>query len=447
MKMNGLLAAAGLLVALGGAVWWSNKDEAANVGKPAKDAPPRILELGLDQFAEIRFERKGLEPTVVKRGKDNQWEITAPKQLAADQSVVGGVASALSVLNSEKLVEEKAADLVSFGLSQPSAVISIVKKDGKIVKVLLGDQTAIGEATYVKLDSDPRVFTMASKSSIDKDWRELRDKRLLHLNTEKLSRLELSSGKGLVEFGKSGNNAWTILKPNTFRADNFAVEELVRKLNDAKMEEVPEDAAVAATLAKFAAGALIAKASATGDAGKQEIEVRKDKEGTYFAKSSTVAGAYKVSSELGEALAKGLDDYRNKKLFDFAFQDPTRIELKGPEKAWLFEKSKNDWKSNGKAVQGEQVQAIADKLRELSSIKFPKAGGGAAHSEITVSLEDGKVTEKIIITKAGDTYYAMRAGESAVYEVDGKVVEDLLVGAAAVRDVAAKTDGKPDAKK
>ena len=90
MKMNGLLAAAGLLVALGGAVWWSNKDEAANVGKPAKDAPPRILELGLDQFAEIRFERKGLEPTVVKRGKDNQWEITAPKQLAADQSVVGG---------------------------------------------------------------------------------------------------------------------------------------------------------------------------------------------------------------------------------------------------------------------------------------------------------------------------------------------------------------------
>ena len=447
MKMNGLLAAAGLLVALGGAVWWSNKDEAANAGKPAKDAPPRILELGLDQFTEMRFERKGLEPTVVKRGKDNQWEITAPKQLAADQSAVGGVASALSVLNSEKLVDEKATDLVTFGLSQPSAVISIVKKDGKIVKVLLGDQAAIGESTYVKLDSDARVFTMASKSSIDKDWRELRDKRLLHLNLEKLSRLELSSGNGLVEFGKSGNNAWTILKPNTFRADNFAVEELLRKLNDAKMEEVPEDAAVAATLAKFAGGALIAKASATGDAGKQEVEVRKDKEGTYFAKSSTVAGAYKVSNELGEALAKGLDDYRNKKLLDFGFQDPTRIELKGPGKAWLFEKSKNDWKSNGKAVQGEQVQAIADKLRELSSIKFPKAGGGAAHSEITVSLEDGKVTEKIIITKAGDTYYAMRGGEAAIYEVDGKAVEDLLVGAAAVRDAAAKTDGKPDAKK
>ena len=264
---------------------------------------------------------------------------------------------------------------------------------------------------------------------------------------EKLSRLELSSGKGLVEFGKSGNNAWTILKPNTFRADNFAVEELLRKLNDAKMEEVPEDAAVAATLAKFSSAALVAKASATGDAGKQEIEVRKDKEGAYFAKSSTVPGAYKVSNELGEALAKGLDDYRNKKLFDFGFQDPTRIELKGPEKAWLFEKSKNDWKSNGKAVQGEQVQAIADKLRELSSIKFPKTGGGVAHSEITVSLEDGKVTEKIIITKAGDTYFAMRGGESAVYEVDGNAVEDLLVGAAAVRDAAAKPDAKPDAKK
>ena len=90
------------------------------------------------------------------------------------------------------------------------------------------------------------------------------------------------------------------------------------------------------------------------------------------------------------------------------------------------------------------MQAIADKLRELSSIKFPKAGGGAAHSEITVSTEDGKKVEKIIITKAADNFYATRSGETAVYEVDGKGIEDLLVGAAAVREPSA---AKPDVKK
>lgn len=441
MKMKGLLAAAGLLAALGGAVWWSNMDEVAKKGKPDKDAPPRILELPNDQFTELRFERRNGEPTIVKLGKNARWEIAAPQTLPADQSAVGTIVAALATLSSDKLVEDKATNLANYGLAQPSVVISILKKDGKTLKVLLGDPTAIGEGTYVKMDNDPRVFTIASKSSIDKDWKDLRDKRLLRVDTEKLSRLELLNGKETVEFGKSGANTWTILKPTTYRADNFAVEDLVGKLSQAKMDDAQEEGASAA---KFAGSALVGKAKLTDAAGNQELEVRKDKEGVYYAKSSAVAGAYKVSNELGEALAKRLDDYRNKKLFDFGFQDPTRIELKGPDKAWVFEKSKTDWKRDGKAVQGEQVQAIADKLRELSSIKFPKAGGGAAHSEITVSTEDGKKVEKIIITKSADNFYATRSGETAVYEVDGKGIEDLLVGAAAVREPSA---AKPDVKK
>ncbi len=441
MKMKGLLAAAGLLAALGGAVWWSNMDEVAKKGKPDKDAPPRILELPNDQFTELRFERRNGEPTIVKLGKNARWEIAAPQTLPADQSAVGTIVAALATLSSDKLVEDKATNLANYGLAQPSVVISILKKDGKTLKVLLGDPTAIGEGTYVKMDNDPRVFTIASKSSIDKDWKDLRDKRLLRVDTEKLSRLELLNGKETVEFGKSGANTWTILKPTTYRADNFAVEDLVGKLSQAKMDDAQDEDSAAT---KFAGSALVGKAKLTDAAGNQELEVRKDKEGVYYAKSSAVAGAFKVSNELGEALGKRLDDYRNKKLFDFGFQDPTRIELKGPDKAWVFEKSKTDWKRDGKAVQGEQVQAIADKLRELSSIKFPKAGGGAAHSEITVSTEDGKKVEKIIITKSAVNFYATRSGETAVYEVDGKVIEDLMVGAAAVREPSA---AKPDAKK
>ena len=444
MNVNRLAMAGALLAALGGVVWWSNKDEEAKKGQPAKDAPPKILAVAETDVAELRFLRKGGEPTIVKRGKDGRWEITAPKTLPADQSIVGGILGALASFNSDKLVEEKTDNLANFGLAQPSAEITVVKKDGKTINILLGDNTAIGSSTYTKVAAEPRIYTIASKASIDKDWKDLRDKRLLTFDAGKLSRLEVSNGKDAIEFGKSGADSWTILKPSTMRGDNFAVEELVRKLNDAKMEDTPDDAAAADAVRKFYGSALVGKARTADSSGTQELEVRKDKEGVYYAKSTAVTGVYKVANELGEAVAKGLDDYRNKKVFDFGFQEPTRLEVKGPARTWVFEKTKNDWKLDGKVMQPDQLQALIDKLRDLSAVKFKTVGAGTAHSEFTVTTQDGKTVEKVIVTKSGDSLLATRAGEPAVYELDGLKVEEILNAANAVKEASA---AKPDAKK
>ena len=74
----------------------------------------------------------------------------------------------------------------------------------------------------------------------------------------------------------------------------------------------------------FARATPVATAKVTDQSGTQELQVRKNKD-TYYAKSSAVEGAYKVDSTLGQALDKGLDDFRNKKLFDFGFSDLPRL--------------------------------------------------------------------------------------------------------------------------
>ncbi len=48
----------------------------------------------------------------------------------------------------------------------------------------------------------------------------------------------------------------------------------------------------------------------------------------FYAKSSVVDGVHKVSKELGTSPRQGLDDFRNKKIFDFGFSDPTKIDFK-----------------------------------------------------------------------------------------------------------------------
>ena len=48
---------------------------------------------------------------------------------------------------------------------------------------------------------------------------------------------------------------------------------------------------------------------------------------TFYAKSSVVEGVWKVPNDLGDLAAKSVDDFRNKKLFDFGFTEPDKVEV------------------------------------------------------------------------------------------------------------------------
>src|SRR5207342_1325458 len=96
---------------------------------------------------------------------------------------------------------------------------------------------------YVKRGDDARVFTIASfnRTSFEKTANDLRDKRLLTFDSDKLTRVELTAKGASVEFGKNNQNDWQILKPRPLRADGSQVEELIRKLKDAKMDLAASD--------------------------------------------------------------------------------------------------------------------------------------------------------------------------------------------------------------
>ena len=104
------------------------------------------------------------------------------------------------------------------------------------------------------------------------------------------------------------------------RADGLQVDDLIRKLKDAKMDLTGPD-----TDAKAAAGEKVGTASVTDNTGTQTLDIYKAKDAakdkSYYAKSSVVAGVYKVAGDLGDSLGKSVEDFRNKKLFDFGFNE------------------------------------------------------------------------------------------------------------------------------
>jgi hypothetical protein len=236
MRGRGLLVAAGLLAILGGAYYYENNKKPAET-KPDPDAPPKLITLSTDQARQIDIRHKD-ETTIIQRDSANKWQITAPKPLTADQAAASQIATSLADLTWDRLIEDKPADLSGYGLASPTSEVMLTTKDGKTRKLLIGDETPTGGTFFAKLDGDPRVFTIntATKNNVDKTWKDLRDKRLLTFDQDKLTRIELTAKHQQVELGKNNQNEWQIVKPKPLRADGFAVEEVLRKLKDAAMD-------------------------------------------------------------------------------------------------------------------------------------------------------------------------------------------------------------------
>ena len=426
MKPTGLIIAVGVLAVLGGATWWSNKKQAS--ASKSTDTTVKILSIPNDQFQEIRLKKDN--STVDLKGGTGKWQITEPQPLPADQDAVISMVTTLGALNADTVVEDKPSDLGAYGLTKPSLNVQIVKKNGKTDDLMIGDETPTGSGNYAKLASDPRVFTIATynKTNIDKQPDDLRDKRLLTFDSGKLTRVDLDAKGMALEFGKNGNGEWQILKPRPWRADGSQVDSLVNTLKDAKMD-LSGDTKTAA--GDFASGTKVASATVTDSSGNQTLEVRK-KGDNYFAKSSVVAGIYKVNADTGKNLDKGLDDFRNKKLFDFGFSDPSALIIRGA----TYTKSGDKWMSGSKTMDNTSVQNLIDKLRDLAATKFAETGGGSTVFEASVTSNSGKRVEKVTVSKQGDQYFAKRENEPGIYVLDSKAVDDLQKAASGVKEAA-----------
>jgi hypothetical protein len=441
MKPIRLLIAAVVLAGLGGAVWWSNKDEAAKEAKPPADTSPKILSLNAPDIQQIEIhQREGDVTTVLKRQGTGKWSITAPKPLAADQSAVESLTSA-SNLHAERVLEDAGSDLASFGLAPPVLSIAFTDKTGKATKLLVGEATPTNTGVYAKLEGDPRVFTMLSshKVELDRSSKDLREKHLLMWDSDKISSVEVTARGETIVFGHTGDNNWQILKPKVLRADGAAVEELMRKVRDATMDASASEKDAAKVAAGFAGAQPVATVRITDPAGQKTLEIRKNKDDCY-AKSSTLEGVYKANKDLCDGMDKALEAYRNKKLFDFSFSDPSKIEFKDGDKTATYEKSGNDWKSGGKTMDSVAIQNLIDKLRDVSASKLVDTGFTTPLVEIGIVA--GKFNEKVQISTNNGMFFAHRDGDTTTYQMEPATVADLRTAASGIQPAPDKKQDK-----
>ncbi len=456
MNPKTLLIAVGVLAVLGGAVYYTKENP-----PPSGDEKPKIISVDKDQVQALTVTRPGKDPLTVERGENGKWKFGAPLTIPADSNAVGYMADAAASLEADRVVEDKVTDWKPFGLDAPTMTVEVKLKDGKSHQVKFGSDTPTGASIYARLDDDPRLFTVASytKTGFDKQLFDLRDKKLLHAANDKISRIVLDSGGHSIEFGKSGENSWQILKPQPLRADNFTVGDLARAVEGAEMVSVVREDDPGAPKIDFSKP--LATVEAVDEAGAHKLTLVKEGD-KYYARSSDLDGVYETASTLADSLNKKLDDFRNKKLFDFGFGEVAKLQLRDGETHVAVEKKDDKWllsSEGGRELASAKVQTLIDSLRNLTATSFTSdaasdqakygLGSPAIEAEVT-QVENKGATEKVLMTSPSkDHVYAARQGQPTTYEVEKsavseiqKAIEDLLK-----KEEPAKKDSAPEKKK
>ena len=434
MKPVRLLIAVAVLAALGGLVYYTEENPPAE-----DDERVNIVEIEQDDLQEVTVARPEHDALTVKRGEDEKWQFGAPLTIPADDSAVSSMLNSVTPLRSDRVVQEETADWSPFGLDGEGTLqLELKAKEDQSHRLIFGNDTPTGSGVYARLDGDPRLFTVYSyvKSGFEKEVFDLRDKKLLKLEDDKISRVAVNAGGRTLEFGKSGDDAWQILKPRPLRADNFAVGDLVRSVQNGEMSSVLAEEEESSSPYSFRRP--VAVVDVTDESGIHTLTIAKDQDDKYYAKSSDLEGGiYEVSSTLAEALDKPLDDFRNKKLFDFGFTDPAAIQVRAGETRLNIAKKDDQWilSSDGdRELKSEKVQTLLDDLRALRAESFPsddegdqsKYGLGDPVIEAEVLQADDGGTEKVIVSSpSGEKVYGARVGQATTYELEKSDVEDL----------------------
>ena len=452
MKPMPLMIALGVLVILGGLVYYTEE----NPPSFGDDKTP-IVDVEQDSIQKVIVTRPDKDPIELRRGEDDEWTFGEPLMIPADQSSVNSMVSSLASMDSDRVVEENVVNWEPYGLTgQGTAQVEAVVEEGedeKTYRVIFGSDTPTGSGVYARLEGDPRLFTVYSyvKSGFEKESFDLRDKRLLFVDDDKISRVVLKAAGGTIEFGKTGDSAWHILEPQPLRADNFTVGDLVRSLRNAEMMSVLEEGEEPSgkyDFSKPSAGAEI-----VDESGTHTLTVAKGEDDEYYAKSSDLqGGVYEVSSTMAGGLDKTLEDFRNKKLFDFGFREIAKLELRDGDTRVVVEKQEDTWRQTSgdeRELESGKVQTVIDRLRDLTATSFPsydesdfgEYGLSAPAIEAKVEPVEGSGDEVMISSSEKDQVYAARVGQPSTYEVEKSAVEAIQQ---AIKDLLEQEEDEDD---
>jgi hypothetical protein len=408
----------------------------------------KVFSVEADKIEEVTVTAEG--ETTALRKESGTWKITSPLAADADANEVSSMMSALAGLEVNRVVDENVSNLAEFGLAEPRVKLAFKAQGGASGEIHLGDKTATQSDFYAVKPGEKRVFLVQSfqETSLAKKTFDLRDKRVLHFERDKIDTVELTQpGSPMLQLARSGSN-WVVKQPVSARGDYSAIEGLLTRLSTASMTKLvdpnsPETFGLESPSAVVTLGAGSTRAT---------LEFGVEKDGALYARDRARQMMFAVDPSLGADVKKPVGDFRSKDLFEFRTFNALGLQLIRGGDTYEFKKvagtgenAADKWQrmvdGKGTDVDTTKMEDLLSKLSALRAQSFNPAGTAAGKSSpmlIASASYDQNKFERVRFFKSDKEATAEREGEAGVAVVDSTAFDETLKALDAVTSPAAK---------
>ncbi len=445
--MRGLKSTVALLAVLAGlgAYIYFVTSKMPEGGAPAADTKNHekvFAALQPEKIDEVKVSTAAGDSTTLK--KDGPaWKITQPSEMAASESEVAGLTSALGQLEITRVIDENPSNLNDYGLSNPRVEIAFkTAGDKDYRKLLVGEKTPTGGDLFAKRNGDKQVFLIgaANDTSFNRTTFDFRDKTLLKFERDKVDALDITAGGKTLAIAKDGGE-WKMSKPVQTSADFGSVEGLVGRLQTVQMKSIAADNASPADLKKFGFDKPEATVNLSlGSARATLLFGGKAADNTVYARDASKPSVVTVESALLDDVKKSGDDYRRKDVFQFRPFNATRLEITRNGQTIVLERTKgpgenapDTWKRVAPTAGELDKQKSDDLLGKLSNIRVAsfvdsaaKTGTDKPAMTVVVKFDEGKKEDRATFGQVGNDVFVTRPGEPGAAKIDAADFNDVI---------------------
>src|SRR6186713_187233 len=399
-------------------------------GTTAKEKP--FTSVQADDIEEIQVKSADNETTRLQK-MDGKWNVVEPVQATADAGEMTTIASSLSSLEIQRVVDENAGDLKQYGLEPARIEIGFRSKGQKDLRRLqIGQKTPTGSDLYARFPDQKRVFLVSSylDSTFNKNTFALRDRRILVFDRNMVDGLDLTSGTAKTSLAKSGSE-WRLTSPISVRADFAAVEGALERLSSTQMQGIVD--AEGKDLAKYGLTKPTGTITVNAGSSSAALTLGSTENALLFARDASRPLVFTIAPVLKDDVIRTVADFRRKDLFDGRAFTTTKAEFKRGPEAITLEKSKGKdnmdvWKAGGKDVDCAKADDLLSKVTALRAASFEDQASASLKSPalvVTVTFAENK-QETVTFGRMGTDVFASRSDEPGTAKVEGMGLDDVM---------------------
>ncbi len=297
-----------------------------------------VIKFNPNSITEIQFQK----PETFSCQKEGDiWKITHPLSVNADTEEIDYMLSelhALQVSTFEADGENVIPLLEKYGLDKPHILFTLKdenKKYGLAIGSAVPSTSDQGDEdkgrVYVKSIHQGGIYTVTNEiiRLFNKSVFDLRDKRVLEFQRSDTTKFEIHRGSQKTVGIKLDKKTWELQGPNKTMADPQAVSDLLFGVDSLEAVAFVTDSAKNLSLYGLENPSIRVIFTIRGEEKPAELLIGNfAKDNTVYAKANNSEQITRVRRDLIDKIVKGKTWLRDKQIFKFSIDDPTRVTVK-----------------------------------------------------------------------------------------------------------------------